>query len=442
MRHLFATSLLLAAPLARAAAPAADDDAAVPAQLSLPQAEEIFLARGLDLLIAEAGVHGAEGDLTAAGAHPNPNFQPSLYYVPATRRDIAYSNLGNNATSEVWGLGLALDDNAAIEDQLSGKRSLRIEYAAKALAAAKINVDDVKRTELSQLRQAYVAAVMAKLDADAAKETFDTFDKQLALTKKQYELGAIDRLDLSQLTAGQMEALQSLATANAGYQQAVASLVFLLGVRGERPEVSLTSDIAYRPLPAVQGVTFAFLVGEAEKRRSDVRIARRNLEQAEVAVAQAKRAILPDISINGGYSEICNGATCSSAPAFNLGLSGNLPVLYWQQGEIRRAESNVTAAQRTLDKTRAQVLSDVTQAFAGFQAAREQIERMQSALLAEYKLARDLAQVQYQKGAASLVDFLFAERAYVAAELEYHQDLANYWSSVYQLEQATNETLH
>jgi cobalt-zinc-cadmium efflux system outer membrane protein len=47
----------------------------------------------------------------------------------------------------------------------------------------------------------------------------------------------------------------------------------------------------------------------------------------------------------------------------------------------------------------------------------------------------------YQKGAASLIDFLDAQRGYVASQLEYHQDLANYWSAVYQLEQATATSL-
>ena len=48
----------------------------------------------------------------------------------------------------------------------------------------------------------------------------------------------------------------------------------------------------------------------------------------------------------------------------------------------------------------------------------------------------DLAQLMYQKGAASLIDFLDAQRSYVATELEYHQNLASYWNAVYQLEQA------
>ena len=43
----------------------------------------------------------------------------------------------------------------------------------------------------------------------------------------------------------------------------------------------------------------------------------------------------------------------------------------------------------------------------------------------------------YRKGAASLLDFLDAERTYIATNLEYRQDLAAYWDAVYQLEQAT-----
>ena len=44
----------------------------LPAVLSLADAIRIFRARGLDLLIAEAAVQSAEGDVDVAGAVPNP----------------------------------------------------------------------------------------------------------------------------------------------------------------------------------------------------------------------------------------------------------------------------------------------------------------------------------------------------------------------------------
>jgi cobalt-zinc-cadmium efflux system outer membrane protein len=431
--------LVLASSHAGAVEDARSEDA-LPLELSLPEAEQIFLARGLDLLIAEANAEGVEGDHRAAGAHPNPGLNLTGFYGPPTHSDLLGGTLGppSGPISQTWGFAVGLNDNAAIEDQLSGKRSLRLEATAKALASARINIYDVRRLELSQLRQAYVAAVLANLNVGAARDSFDTFDKQLKLNQRRYDLGAINGLDLSRVLQAQLEALQAVASAQAGYEQALASLAFLLGVRSGRPQVTLTTGIDYTSLTSLQDATNASLLDKALQNRTDVKIAQANLEQTEVVVRQAKRAVFPDIQLQLGYSEQCNSQTCSSAPTFNAGLQGNLPVLYQQQGEIRRAESNARSAQRTLDKAKAQVLSDVSQALAGYTAAKEQVERMEGKLLQQAKFSRDLAQIMYQKGAASLIDFLDAERAYVANQLEYHQDLANYWASVYQLEQATS----
>jgi cobalt-zinc-cadmium efflux system outer membrane protein len=415
----------------------------LPRDLSLPEAEQIFLTRGLDLLIAEANATGAEGDLSAAGAHPNPGLNLTFLYGPETSHDLIAGTLHAPSGPENATLGfqVSLTDNAAIEDALSGKHSLRIQAAAKALASARLSIDDVRRLELSQLRQAYIAGVLAKLNVDAAKDSLETYDKQLKLNQVKFDKGAIARLDLSRILQAQLEALQALDSARAGYAEALATLVVLLGVRDGLPQITLTTDIDYQRIQLLDGATVGGLFEGAAKSRTDVQIATVNFQQTEVVVRQAKRAILPDIALQLGYGEQCNSLTCSSAPTFNIGLEGNLPVFYQQQGEIKRAESNALSARRALSKTRAQALSDVSQGFAGYVGARRLVERMEGQLLAQAKLSRDLAQLMYQKGAASLIDFMDAQRAYVASLLEYHQDLASYWTSVYQLEQATGMKL-
>jgi outer membrane protein, heavy metal efflux system len=416
-------------------------DDGLPSRLTLPEAEDIFLTRGLDLLIAQFGAEGAEGDVRAAGAHPNPGVDLSVLYTPQLNHGVLYPLGPTNETSSLFGFSVGLNDNALLEDQLSGKRSMRIEAASKALATAKLNVADVKRVELTQLRQAYAATVMARLNVEAAQDSFETFDKQLTLNRTRYDAGAINGLDLSRATQAQLEALQTLDQARNGLRQAMASLMFLLGVRSGVPDVTLTSSIGYAELPRLTSASVASLDGVAMENRTDVKIAVNNLEQAEVVVRQAKRARLPDIALTLGYSEQCNNTSCNSQPAFNAGLQGNVPILYQQQGEIKRAQSNVLAAERNVDKVKAQVLSDVTQAFASYRAVRSQVERMEAKLLEQAKVSRDLAQVMYQKGAASFIDFMDAQRQFVASRLEYNQDLANYWSAVYQLEQATATVL-
>ena len=301
---------------AASASPTSDDQ--VPAQLSLVGAEEIFLTRGLDLLIAQYGAEGAEGDLRAAGAHPNPGLDLGVVYTPPLSHGVLYylgppgTSTGSTAAFSLWGFNLGITDNAAIEDILSGKRSLRIEAASKALAGARLNIADVKRLELAQLRQAYTAAVMGRLNVAAAKESFDTYDKQLTLNQKRYDEGAIGGLDLSRARQAQLEALQALDQAEAGAKQAMASLLFLLGVRTMPPEVTLTSGIGYATPARLQKVSLESLHALGLENRTDAKIAVANLEQAEVLVRQAKRARLPNISLSLGYSEQCSQASCSS----------------------------------------------------------------------------------------------------------------------------------
>jgi outer membrane protein TolC len=298
-------------------------------------------------------------------------------------------------------------------------------------------VADVKRLGLGELRQAYVVAVMAGLNVEAAKDAFETYDNQLRLNQKRYDEGAVSGLDLSRVTQAQLEAQQARDQAESGQRQAIASLMFLLGVRGPQPEVALTSSIDYGPLPKLKEASLSWLDAQAAANRTDAKMALASLEQAELQVRQAKRARVPDIALSLGYSEQCSSGTCSSEPAFNAGVQGNVPILYQQQGEIRRAESNAKVAERSLDKVKAQLREDVTHAFSAYVSAKSQVERMEGKLLEQAKTSRDLAQHMYQRGAASFIDFMDAQRAYVSSRLEYHQDLASYWNAVYELEQAT-----
>jgi cobalt-zinc-cadmium efflux system outer membrane protein len=63
-------------------------------------------------------------------------------------------------------------------------------------------------------------------------------------------------------------------------------------------------------------------------------------------------------------------------------------------------------------------------------------------LLQSARTARDITRLQFEKGAASLTDFLDAQRTYIATNVEYFGDLTTYWTAVFQLEQAVGMELH
>ncbi len=116
-------------------------------------------------------------------------------------------------------------------------------------------------------------------------------------------------------------------------------------------------------------------------------------------------------------------------------------ILYQQQGEIAKAEADLRSQQVSLDKSRAQVASDVRQAFSAYVAARAQMERMDGRLYERAHRARDLIEVQYAKGAATLLDLLDAQRTLLAVSGERLNLLATYWNAVAQLEAAVAKEL-
>ncbi len=322
MLATLALSLLLGA--ASAEAPT------LPSPLTLAQAEEIFLEHGLDLLVVEAQARGAEGDLRAAGAHPNPGLNVGFMFGPGGTQDL----LGATGTlAQTFGLSFGLTDNAAIEDILSGKHSLRIQAAAKALASAQESVADLKRNELAQLRQAFAAVLLAKENLDFARDVQKSYVQTYDLNSIRYKKGDISEADLAKIAVARLEADQAVTQAAQGLEVAKDSLAFLLGVRGSVPEFEVVGALELRDFQTLEGASAETLLAQGLANRPDVKVAVANREQQEALVRQARRLVMPDIALQLGYSEQCNSAECSSAPTFNVGLQSNLPVFYQQQGE-------------------------------------------------------------------------------------------------------------
>ena len=69
-------------------------------------------------------------------------------------------------------------------------------------------------------------------------------------------------------------------------------------------------------------------------------------------------------------------------------------------------------------------------------SSEEVIELYNDGYLQQAKQSLEIAQFAYQHGAASLLDFLDAERSYRATELSYRQAVAAYMSALEQLRAA------
>jgi len=81
-------------------------------------------------------------------------------------------------------------------------------------------------------------------------------------------------------------------------------------------------------------------------------------------------------------------------------------------------------------------LTDVENSYEALRTNDEVVKLYQSGYLKQSEESRDISQYAYQRGAASLLDYLDAERSYRANQLAYRQALAAYMVALEQLKQA------
>jgi len=404
----------------------------LPARLTLPEALEIYRQRGYDLLLADAAMLNADGNLRSAAQVANPTagftYGRSFGPIAASAPDAFAGSLG---------------DSAAILDALViGKRRLRIEVAQAALDAQKMSRADAERTLVSAFKQQWVACVAAQRQLDENEKILRSQQETLALIETRYRAGAASEVDTSSQATATYEAAQQVEIARQASEQAKAGLAFLLGVRGATPTFEVGLDLFSAPLPEqLHDGAETSLRGLAASQRPDVASQRHQVASADASLRLARRQRMPDVALGVGYAQQGPANSALSPPTVSIDLSVTLPLFYQQQGEVTMAVANLRTQQITLAKLEAQVLSDVDTAWSAFSAARKRRERLEGGYLAQSKLAADLTRIQYEKGAASLVDYLVAERGYIATVQEYVQSMNDVWTAVFQLEAAIGKEL-
>jgi cobalt-zinc-cadmium efflux system outer membrane protein len=434
----------------------------LPQSLAFEDAQRIFRTRGLELLIAEAAVRSAEGAVKIAGAVPNPVVSGGLGYAfTYTSKDPSCQFTGPTSqatnyvqcTNQVWSVGIS--DSAALEDTLAGKRDLRFKVARNALAAAKLSRTDAERTLSYQVASAYLQVAQAALAYKFAKEIADSNTTILDKFKIKFSTGAINDGDLARMETQKAESDQALDTARYQLRENRVALAFLLGVRGEIPDFDVDTKILdYRVPAALADATEVTLLRSAFDHRPDLIAAGYLKASAEAQLALVRRQKFPDITLSVTYAQGGYGGTGTNAalqtPMFTFGVSAPLPVFYQLNGEEKQAQAQADTNRLQEAQTVKQVVSDVDTAYAAFKGAQSLVVRMEKGevdakvrpILESARAALDITRLQYEKGAASLSDFLLALQTYIATKVEYFGDLTSYWTGIFQLEEAVGTELH
>ncbi len=308
-----------------------------------------------------------------------------------------------------------------------GKREKRVVVAKDNTLAATQSVADNERTLRFQVVQAFINVLLAKSVLLLAKDDLANFSQEVDLNHARLVAGDLAEGDYLKLSIQKLQFEQDVSAAVLGLVQARATLRQLLGYQ------SVTDDFDVKG--TLENTKPTVALSDLEKKaldsRPDLQAAHTGVTLANDTVSLAFGNRARDWTWSGDYSY--QSPTQSGA---GLAFSMDLPIHDRNQGEIARSQAAVKQSIETEASTKVGVQTDVVNAYYGLKSNEEIVNLYESGYLKQAADSRDISNYAFQRGAATILDLLDAERSYRATQLAYRQALAAQMIAAEQVNQA------
>jgi outer membrane protein, heavy metal efflux system len=268
---------------------------------------------------------------------------------------------------------------------------------------------DARRLAVFELRRAFWNAVRNREKRALSEAVRQRIEESLRISRARYEAEDISGADLEKLELEALNQQNDLADAVASERSALADLLGLVGPAAP-PAVRLEGDLALAPTP----LDLPALAARARSARPDLAAARRQAESTRLAVAVAEAAAVPDLTAGVGWTRSRAIPAGDNPDVLAVTLSVPLPLFHRNQGEISKARVEAERSERAAAALEARVLTEVSAAAARYQAAAEKVARYDGGALqrADHLLA--IVERTWRAGDRSLLEFLEAERTWIA----------------------------
>jgi outer membrane protein, heavy metal efflux system len=309
------------------------------------------------------------------------------------------------------------------------KRELRLESAQKATGIAVSTQADLERALLFGLRSAFVSALQAKAVLQLAKDNLIYYDHVLDVSRERFKAGDIAQIDLDRLELQRVQFESDLQTAEVNLRTAKIQLLTLLNDRTPIEQFDITGpfDFSQQLLPRDDFRKIAL------DTRPDLRAAVEAVAKAQTDHQLAVANGSTDPIFSAWYTH--NSSNNNPFGINTLGVSVSIPVRIFDrnQGEKLRTELDITRSERLRDATEALVFSDVDSGYATLDSAVILLRPYKAKYLQQSVRVRDTIFFSYQRGGASLLDFLNAESEYRSVQRNYVNLLGSYLTAAAQL---------
>jgi cobalt-zinc-cadmium efflux system outer membrane protein len=388
--------------------------------LSWAEVRDRFEASNPTLQAGRIGIDESRAQEVTAHLRPNPDVTTTLDQINPFKSYVSFSG------ADVYRpLGNALPFlSASYLYERQHKRDLRYESAQQATTIAVSQQADLERNLLFNLRNAFVQTLQAKAALAINRESLAYYDRVLAVSDERFKAGDIARIDLTRLQLQRIQFLTDVQTAEVNLRTAKIQLLGLLNDRTPVEQFDVTGTFDYRePLETLDELHQAALAARPDLRAAVLAIGKANTDHR--------------LAIANGAADPTFGADFARNPPIPvyMGFSVTIPIRIFDrnQGEKARTQLEISRASKLRDASTTQVYSDVDSAFATLNSNLTLLRPYKTTYLPQAADVRDTVSFAYQRGGASLLDFLSAQNDYRSIQLNYLNLVGAYLTSASQL---------
>jgi cobalt-zinc-cadmium efflux system outer membrane protein len=383
------------------------------------QIRDRFERNNPTLKAGQIGIDESKAEEITAYLRPNPNFTFS-----ADGTQIApYQGIWRPFS------GTTFVSDVSYLHERQHKRELRRDSAQQGTQIVESDQLDVERNLLFGLRDAFVRTLQAKAILEIAQQNLDYYDRVLATNRHRFKAGDISQIDLTRLELQRVQFLSDVTNAQVNLRTAKVELLAILNDKmpvdsfDASGNFDFNSDIS--ALPDIRKI--------ALDTRPDLRAALQSVEKARTDHELAVTNGSTDPTFAGWWTH--NGSFNNPNAYDTLGAAVSIPLRIFDrnQGEKLRTQLDIDRNERLRDAAETGVLKDVDSAYATLMSTLALLKPYKETYLKQAVQVRDTVSFAYGHGAASLLDFLDAQKSYRDVQLNYLTLVGSYLSAANQL---------
>ena len=365
-------------------------------KLTLVEARRIAFEKNWDLLAAKSGVDMAVAQQIVARQFPNPTVSVSTAKIN-TDGNPSSTPAGNTFWHRNYDTIFSV--NQLVE--IGGKRSSRRNSSQAGATGARARFFDAKRLLDQGVTKAYVAALLAEDNVKILQQSALSLRREADIAATRFKAGDISDSDKKRIEINAQRFELSAQTAEVAAVSARVAVEVLMGV--ERPKGAWRSDETLEQLADSGAHGVEAKTGAA---RPDLLAAEADLKKASADLALQKALRVPDPTFLMQYEH----EPPDQPNTVGVGVSFPLPLWNLNKGAIKSAEAAREQSALQVQKIQTQILTDIIVAERTYQDAAERRERYQKQISPKSGEVQKAVDFAYEKGGASLVDLLDAER--------------------------------